>query len=318
MIGRITRICLVSVSLILISVLSNSINADRPVDPVDPRPPSINIFLYEPEFEIGTGPGYSGHGEITGNITLVKPSEARMESVFIELNVHKHEEDLGIILNPASFEFPGNGELTMSQNFSVEIDVDPMKISSYINGFFWIDGYWYYERYPEGGELGGISGEVFIIPFTKTVANLSVSEDLTDVPLGSWRTVGIEVENQGNVQIQISVLIENPPDDVEYYIETPKLTLNQGDSDTAYIRIRQIEGGGRTNRIKVLLSTKVQVERETDEVEIVIETKEDKGALLRNHWYVFILVPFIILMSIVLIILTRTKEKRILQRTDGK
>jgi len=312
MIGRTTRICLVSVSLILIAALSNSINADIPIDPVDPRPPSINIFLYEPEFEIGTGPGYSGHGEITGNISMVKPSEARMESVFIILNVHKHEEDLGITLNPASFEFPGNGELAMSLNFTVEIDVDPMKISSYINGFFWIDGYWYYERYPEGGELGGISGDVFIIPFTKTVANLSEGEDLSDVPVGSWRTVGIEVENHGNAQIQISVEIEDPPDDIEYYIETPKLTLNQGDSDTAYIRIRQVEGGGRNNRVKVLLSTKVQVVKETDEVEIVIETKEDGGALLRDHWYVFILVLFIILLSIVLIIFARTKEKRML------
>ena len=293
--------------IFIITIFSDPIETNGAPNPANPRPPSINIVLYDYDIEIETGPVRSGHEEVIGNITVVRPSEARMDTVFIELYLNKRAEELDIIMTPSSFEFPGGEGHSMSIEFTLKFDVNPMKVSSYLNGFFWIEGYWYYEMYAEGGDVPGTSGEVFIIPYTRTEAALAEDRDTSMVSVGSWKEYGIVVENHGNAQIQILVEIKEPPEDIEYYIDKPKITLNQRESATSYLRIRQAEGEGRTNRIKVTFTTKLIEEKEVDSVEITLKTEGEKDSFFHEYWPLLVLIAFVLLNTAIVVFIIGKK-----------
>jgi len=261
------------------SILSENSGALEPPGPEDPE-----IILTLPTYpvKILTGPGETGITSIKAPLTIVKPLEAISDTVTLELWSIIEEEDLSISIEPEEVVFPPNGNRTKDFEVTFEFHYDPLHETSYIIGRFQIEGIWRYSTLPKNGRMITEGGEVEIVPFLLTEARSVGGTDRLEAEVGEWKDVIIDVTNNGNAQVTISVEVVEVPNDIGFYVNTPTLVINPFGNETAHLRVRQESGKGRETTIKVRFTTKHIDKRETDDVAISLETETKETSVVSS------------------------------------
>ncbi|MGA1873289.1 MAG: hypothetical protein ACMUHY_06415 [Thermoplasmatota archaeon] len=263
------------VTLATILLTFTLVPIDQAESKIGPEEPDIIITMPPDHIKIRTGPGMSGVTKIDVPITIIKPIEAQGDTVTVDLWYIRQEDDLGISMMPDTLVFPANGNRTMDFVVEMEFSYDPMNRTSYINGYFQIEGNWRYENLAGNGRVIPESGIVDIVPFLRTEADPTVDSSSVTADVGEWMNIWIAVNNNGNAQVHITVSVAEVPKDVELYIDTPTLTINPFGHEMAKLKVRQESGKGRDIDITVRLKTKYLTETETDEVTVELHTETD-------------------------------------------
>ncbi|MGA1793569.1 MAG: hypothetical protein ACMUHM_06430 [Thermoplasmatota archaeon] len=283
--------------------------------PVEPRPPTITVSLYQDEIEIATGPGCTGRGTLNGTVTVEKPREARAEEVLVSLHIFTSDQDVLGSIKPQVMEF-GMNAAVQTQPFNLEFQVPPMIPSIHIDGTFMIRGNWSYKYYGSGGEIPETSGVVVLKPFCYIMGSMPNREKIATVPIGSWRTVEFEIKNNGNdrTTIYISEIGEN--ENVDCIINDDRVTLNEGESVIIPVKVRINEGGPKPKIYEqgIRLEAKdIYGETVTYDTAIFIQSMYTPGSFFKSTLFKLIiagLVAFAILVALLAIFLRRRRRRK--------
>ncbi len=279
----VASIALVILLLSMLNIMTPGGDSATPPEPPAPRHPTFTVQFNMDSIDIQSGPMSSATAEVTGNLTIEKPPEARTERVFLELGVEFASEDLIGSATPHEY-VTSPIEMVHVIEFRIQIMmVSPMS-SSDIDGTFKLKGSWSYDTLEGDGTFSGPGCVAVILPYCYILASVSNQNDLIGFPVGESRTARMEVFNKGNAPMTVTIYKGAVSEGLDVTFHKKTITIPEKQSREVEIEVDQKDGRGDDHGFTMILDGRTGDDTDSYSIDVHVKTNDSPTSLFTNIW----------------------------------
>ncbi len=262
-------------------------------------PPDIQIIINEERVQVNVEPGNNGIVRFTGTVQCdMPPSTPPGQTCYVTLIADAGGWAFSL---PDSMEFDWNHN---QEDFTVSVQV-PVETSSMVSGKLSISGKWRYSPGTLGGTADSSTAIIEILPYSQL--QVSTDPDNNTVSVGGWGEIELSITNEGNVNDDIKLKLENIPDGIEAYLEDDLISVPEKQTKIVILKIQQPNGAPKTSQLNVIATGSYNGTRSSDTQPVVFTTTISVRSVFTT---LYIIIPAIILLLIIGLIVLRKMMKR--------
>ncbi len=257
-------------------------------------PPDIQIIINEEMVQVNVEPGNNGIARFTGTVHCeMPPSTPPGQICTVTFMV-----DAGgwACSSPDTMEFDRNNN---QEDFTVSVQV-PIETSRMTSSQLSISGRWRYSPGTLGGTTDPATAIIEVLPYSQV--KVTTDPDNNTVSVGKWGEIELAITNEGNLNDDIELELENIPDGIEAYLEDDLISVPEKQTKIVILKIQQPNGAPKTSQLNVIATGSYNGTRSSDTQPVVFTTTISVRSVFTT---LYIIIPAIILLLIIGLIVFR-------------
>ncbi|MGA1872780.1 MAG: choice-of-anchor T family protein [Thermoplasmatota archaeon] len=302
-------VILTTVIILLPPIILSSIGADGDRTRSEPWEPDLSLSVDDERKSVDVSPGSTGTVNFTLTISCVVPAEAPSD-LSVELELYAWWWDVSDI--PEISFAPGSSRrdlvisVTAPVNTSAEMIVD-----------LEVWGTWNYVDTDMNGTIERRDiARIDVIPFYDMFIGSNFPKKYADV--GSWAEFPFNITNRSNLNVNITLLIEDDSGHLEVQLDERSFGVGKGETRTLVLRARQNPSRSRGNTIHVYAYIEEDPDNTEWDLPLLFYTEPTFSTFFyeRNFLRLVLIILVIVGVSAALFLWERTRKPRTCDEED--
>ena len=253
--------------------------------------PYVDIILIQSNADINSDYG-TGLTRINCGLRYSFPVEyLENDTCLIYLKCDLQIEEIEVSITPSIIRIE---DLNLSRydcdvfgwiNFNITFYKDQTDhyLSTSLDGAFTVYGTWELESGPHCGNVEPSTGTLNFPSICEFDVYYPEDENQYSGPIGKWKTIPIRIVNRGNSEVMIRItpsLNFYLNSDLDISLEYHSINISEGEEVIFNLKIRQNEGGGKTNKINLDFEGEVDDSTDIRSIDVPYQTHHTIGSFV--------------------------------------